>query len=182
MRVLRSVDIRPPYHRLALAVECQKMKKRDPEQVRLAMQADQVAGGIVDLAVYLQQGGDPNVRVGPRRDPLLHVAFETLRLEPLELLRQAGSDIDAADSEGRTLLHLAVETDVDGSVQNDWPLTMAWTRLVLRLGADATRRDLEGRTPGDDAQRWGGPTAAHAYGRALKEARPPDRHREAGPD
>lgn len=146
------------------------MKKRDPEQVRLAMNADQVAGGIVDLAVYLQEGGDPNVRVGPCQDPLLHIAFDTLRLETIELLVQAGADIDVANSQGRTLLHLAVDTDVDGAVQNDWPLTMAWTRLVLRLGADAARRDVEGRTPGDDAKRRG-PLAERSYARALREAR-----------
>lgn len=157
------------------------MAKRDPEQVRLAMESDHFGDGIVDLAAYLQQGGDPDVRVGPRRAPLLHIAFEALRLESLELLLQGGADIDAADPQGRTLLHLAVETDIDGAVQNGWPLTMAWTRLTLRWGADPTRRDHEGRTPGDDARAYG-PEAERAYARALREARPPDGHREAGPD
>ena len=147
---------------------------RDPEQVRLAMESDRVSGGLIDLAVYLQQGGNPDVCVGPNKAPLLHIAFESMRLEPLELLLQSGADIDVVDPLGRTLLHLVVDWDVDSAVQNAWPMTMAWTRWALRMGADAARTTAEGQTPGDIARAYG-PLAERAYERALREARPSPR-------
>jgi ankyrin repeat protein len=139
------------------------------------MESDRVSGGLTDLAVYLQEGGDPDVCVGPNKAPLLHIAFESMLLEPLELLLQSGADIDVADSLGRTLLHLAVDSDVDGAVQNAWPLTMAWTRLALRLGADVALATAEGQTPGDIARAYG-PLAERAFVQALRQARPSPRY------
>jgi ankyrin repeat protein len=64
----------------------------------------------------------------------LPVSRETIRI--ICALAAAGAQIDAQDEEGQTALHWAVRKQ-----------SPTLTRLLLKLGADRTRRDRQGRTP-----------------------------------
>ena len=72
--------------------------------------------------------------------PPIHFAVSNGNPAVIEALLRAGADLDATDSEGRTILHRAA-LSAPG----------AFPRL-LRLGADPQVRDAEGKTPMDYAR------------------------------
>jgi ankyrin repeat protein len=65
----------------------------------------------------------------------LHLAAEQANLAIIELLLQAGLDIDARDKEGQSALHVAVLEGHEASV-----------KLLLDKGANRNQQDYDGRT------------------------------------
>ncbi|MFD5060274.1 ankyrin repeat domain-containing protein [Streptomyces sp. NPDC058394] len=71
--------------------------------------------------------------------PPTHVALEQDRLEDLRDLLAAGADVHE-EYAGFTLLHRAVDGEVDGHIQTGEPLHVDATALLLSQGADPARR------------------------------------------
>ena len=75
-----------------------------------------------------------------------HAAVEHERLDELERLLDAGWDVDDATSDGMTLLHHAIDVELDGATQTGSPLGVALTSLLVVRGADLDHR-WHGQTP-----------------------------------
>jgi hypothetical protein len=104
------------------------------------------AGGHATIDWLLDNGADPNARVGcadcPERGQTpLHMVGGVESEEKIARLLAGGAAHDAADAAGRQPLHIVAES---GST------AMAW--LLCAHGADPGARDLQGRTPFDIAR------------------------------
>jgi ankyrin repeat protein len=75
--------------------------------------------------------------------PPTHLAVEQDRLEELRDLLGAGADIHE-ECNGFTLLHRAVDGEIDGHVQTGEPLHVDATCFLLSQGADPTRGSHKG--------------------------------------
>jgi len=77
---------------------------------------------------------------------LLHTAVEHGMASSIRELVQLGADINAADLEGATPLHLAIDVEADAVEQKgrepDWNIV----ELLLGLGADTAIQDKHGKT------------------------------------
>lgn len=104
------------------------------------------------------------VRAGDRfgRTPL-HLLAASGRypvLYPIvDLFLDAGADINAKDSEGRTPLHKAVSCDEP---------SLEFIRTLLLHGADPKAKDNDGHTPEDLARRSGNPLAGVVLVKAMQ--------------
>lgn len=114
-----------------------------------------------DLAVMrllLDHGADPNARTKRQRTALMYAAArlsgfrgsanrgsEADALDAIALCLERGADIDAADENGQTALHLAVAQ-----------AEPAVLRLLVEKGASPHARDAKGQTPLDLAMNAGG--------------------------
>ena len=79
----------------------------------------------------------------------IHPKDSNPRLDAFRILLEAGSDINASDIRGRTVLHILAahrSTDVDGN-------ELKATSLLLARGIDHLARDAEGNTAADLLQR-----------------------------
>lgn len=76
--------------------------------------------------------------------PQMHLALEQDRLEELRDLLAAGADIHE-EYNGFTLLHRAVDGEIDGHIQTGEPLHVDATCFLLSQGADPARRSHGGR-------------------------------------
>jgi ankyrin repeat protein len=99
---------------------------------------------------------------GERRDGVAgpgwsraHVAVEHEDLPALAQLLTDGADAEDADARGFTLLHHAVDVEVDGAAQTGQPLHVDTTALLLTRGANPLAEDASGQTPLDSAERRG---------------------------
>lgn len=79
-----------------------------------------------------------------------HEAIEQNHLDDLERLLSAGWDVDDVATDGMTLLHHAIDVEVDAAAQTGNPLTVEMTKMLIRYGADLTHRWL-GKTPQEAA-------------------------------
>lgn len=102
------------------------------------------------IPVEIGMGREENPQIMPRTPPAtynhdhtshycgrtaLHLAAEQANLAIIELLLQAGLDVDARDEEGQSALHVAVLEGHEASV-----------RLLLDKGANHNLQDYDGRT------------------------------------
>lgn len=94
------------------------------------------------LKRLLDAGIDPNVRDYDRGATPLHLAANKGHVESIELLIDAGADVNAPNKRGRTPIHALME--------------MRFYKIVLWLikycGGDAFKEDSRGLTPYDLAQ------------------------------
>lgn len=75
-----------------------------------------------------------------------HRAVEMEDLVALRLALNAGADIHE-EHEGLTLLHHAVDVELDGHVQTGEPLHVDVTAYLLSQGADPARPSSQGKGP-----------------------------------
>lgn len=88
-------------------------------------------------------------------DDLLN-AVEQLDAERVDRLLRDGADPNVVNPySGTSALHLAIDAEADGAHQNNEPLTVEVTRLLLEAGADPHLRDKTGATPADVAREMG---------------------------
>jgi hypothetical protein len=111
------------------------------------------AGYRVEIAqLLLAAGADPNARMNHRWSGPLHYAADGNLIPPewdaerqvrmIELLLDAGAEIDAQDKNGATALHRAVRTRCAAAV-----------RCLLKRGANSRVRNKNGSLPMDLATR-----------------------------
>jgi len=72
-----------------------------------------------------------------------HAAVETGDVESLRGLLNAGTDIHE-EFGGMTLLHHAIDTEIDGHTQTGEPLSVSMTAYLLARGADPRRKSHGG--------------------------------------
>lgn len=83
-----------------------------------------------------------------------HAAVEHERLDELRRLLDAGWDVDDPTDDGMTLLHHAIDIEVDGATQTGEPLTAELTELLVVRAADLRHR-WHGQTPLEAANERG---------------------------
>ncbi len=93
------------------------------------------------VEALLDAGADPDVAYADGWAPL-HAAARQVRdpddLDILDALSAAGADLDATEAFGQTPIHVAVLN-----------VNVAAVERLVALGADACRRDADGRLPGE---------------------------------
>lgn len=99
------------------------------------------AGNLENLKVLLSCGAAPDTR-GFERESCLHIAALQNAPDIIQLIIDAGADINAADVEGRTPLHLNASRG-----------HLAGTEKLLKLGAIVTLHDRYRQTPVQVARR-----------------------------
>lgn len=97
-----------------------------------------------------------------------HLAVEHEDLPTLKLLLDAGADVHE-ESNGLTLLHHAVDVEIDGHTQTGAPLHVDVTAYLLARGADPRRKSHGGL--GESAQ-FQAVNSGHWLAAALFEAWP----------
>jgi ankyrin repeat protein len=70
-------------------------------------------------------------------------------------LYELGCDLNVRDSYGQTPLHLAVDSEIDGTNQTGEDLDFKVTKRLIELGADLTIQDNKGETPLDWIDNYG---------------------------
>lgn len=76
----------------------------------------------------------------------LHVAIEHGYSDIIKALLVAGADINIQDKSGFTPLHLAVDVEADGAIQNDETPVPEFSLILLNQGADITIPDKDGKS------------------------------------
>lgn len=124
-------------------------------------------GDLAQVRVALEAGFPPNGRAGDGLPPLRYAA-EHQQVAVIELLIDDGADVDAqTERDGWTVLHHAVDADVDAAVQsNSIAIDWSCTGCLLRRGADQALRNLNGATAGDIASSRG-ERSAESFGRLV---------------
>jgi ankyrin repeat protein len=93
---------------------------------------------LANVQVLLEAGADPNFQTNEKHTPLieccLYPGFKASEIA--SLLIGHGAQVNHADSDGDTPLHLAIESDEDDLV-----------RILLESGADPTIPNKLGQTP-----------------------------------
>ena len=115
---------------------------------------DELIGQLVDIIYrepdiaiealrhYIAMDGDVNIIC--EGEGLLHAAAREQNFELIKLLIEAGADVNIRDTEGETPLHIAIDRDVDGAIQEGQRATLETTRLLISLGADPEIRNMSG--------------------------------------
>ena len=101
----------------------------------------------------------------------LHVAAEMRHAGIIRALLRAGAPLEARDRQGWTPLFVAVDADIDAALQENEPLDLTCTELLLAAGAAPDAAAPDGRTPVQIAERYGCTEAV----RALQKRRPTTR-------
>lgn len=79
-----------------------------------------------------------------------HAAIERQHLRQLKGLLSAGFDVDHPTSDGMTLLHHAIQVEVQSATAANLPVSVEMTSLLVSNGADLEAR-WRGQTPLDTA-------------------------------
>lgn len=109
-----------------------------------------------DVVAYLDAGGEVNQRNPKTGWTLLHYAAEDRNLEVIRLLAARGAELNAADANGWTPLHLAVDSDLDTSGRGGRRASeLPTVGLLIEFGASTTAQDSNGETPRDVAVAYG---------------------------
>src|SRR5690242_14486501 len=85
-------------------------------------------------------------------DTPAHAAVELEDLPRLRQLLDDGADIQDPTGDGWTLLHHAIDIEIDGSDQTGAPLRVSTTAFLLARGADPNAADAKGQSPLDLAR------------------------------
>ena len=97
---------------------------------------------------------DPDVITVEGYTPL-HMASRSGNVEVVQILLDAGSDIEAKDRDGRTPLHSAMLGSIDAILMKLDPVRFAWPiacpdkmiRFLLKAGSDVNAEDIYNLTP-----------------------------------
>ena len=117
---------------------------------------------------YLDAGGEVNRRDLSMGWTLLHFAAENRDHEIVRLLASHGADLNSADRNGWTPLHIAADSDLDTSRHGGRPSTdLPTVRLLIKLGADETARTADGLTARDIARDYGQEALYNLVSRSL---------------
>lgn len=108
-----------------------------------------------DIKSWIQRGGYPDVRHPISGETLLHVVAEFQCVEAVEFLTRHGCEINATDIYGQTPLHIAVDSEIDTTVQTDAPLLYKTTKILIEFGADLTVKNNRGESPIDWINNYG---------------------------
>ncbi len=103
------------------------------------------SGQLSCVQLLLKNGADPNLKTTMHMTPLMCAAYQGLEEVALELVQAPNIDLETTMPDGSTVLHLAVESQME--------------KVVGRLcehGANASRARMDGYTPVDMAavQGW----------------------------
>ena len=104
---------------------------------------------------YIEDGNPINVIVNESGWTLLHFATEFLNIEVIEYLVNNGHEINIKDKYGQTPLHIAIDSEIDNTVQNNVQLNFYVTKKLIDFGADYTIKDNKGKTPLDWLDAYG---------------------------
>jgi len=108
-----------------------------------------------DIRVWIEQGGS-HLAVRPLLGwTLLHLAAEWQCVEAIEFLVGLGCDVNVTDDSSQTPLHIAVDSEIDATIQDGGPLTFKTTKRLLELGADLNFKNSRGETPMDCVNSYG---------------------------
>ena len=111
---------------------------------------------IRDIEEYLDSGGDINRHDERMQYTLLHFAAESCDGRTIEFLASRGADLEARDRNGWTPIHTAADSDLDSSSRDGRAATdLPTVRALLQVGADASARTSDGKTPRDIARDYG---------------------------
>jgi ankyrin repeat protein len=88
-------------------------------------------------------------------DSPAHRAVELEDLAELRRLLDGGADVQDPTETGWTLLHHSVDIEIDGAQQNNEPVHVDTTALLLAKGANPLAADGAGLTPLESARRRG---------------------------
>jgi len=102
-----------------------------------------------DIKRWIEAGGSIQVAHPRTGFTLLHLASEFQCVEAVEYLIGLGIDPNILDSNGQTPLHVAVDSEIDSSVQTGGPLLYKTTKRLLELGADPNLKNRKGESPLD---------------------------------
>ena len=111
---------------------------------------------------FKKKGGDINIPL-KHGEYLIHLAAEAELLTVIKWLVKNGADIEAKDIHGNTPLLVAVDSDIDGAIQNNLKLSFASTQLLLELGADIHARNFDNETIVDIVDAYGGRDVKKAF-------------------
>ncbi|MGW3742806.1 ankyrin repeat domain-containing protein [Streptomyces sp. NPDC005146] len=95
-----------------------------------------------------------------------HHAVEHEDAETLAQLLDAGADPNEVE-DGMTLLTHAIDAEGDGAMQQEEPLTVHTTAVLLAYGADPRLADPRGEMPVSVAERYGHELALRLLRRYL---------------
>jgi len=111
-----------------------------------------VSADAVDFVrALLDFGAEPDHVAEGRTWTVLHLAVELERVEIVELLLDAGANVNIPDRTGCTPLHFAVDIEADGAWQMGEKPVPNVSSLLLKRGADPHLPDHSGETPMDVA-------------------------------
>ena len=102
-----------------------------------------------DIKRWIEAGGSTQVTHPKTGFTLLHLASEFQCVEAIEYLIGLGVDPNILDSNGQTPLHVAVDSEIDSTVQTGVPLSYRTTKRLLELGADLNLKNRKGESPLD---------------------------------
>ena len=109
------------------------------------------------LQEYIEAGGDINYADSRPETSrlvglwtLLHYAADTGDTRSIHILCDCGATVDARTNDGRTPLHLAIDSDFTAAtINNRMPDSFPTAEALLRHGADDGICDDDGRAPTD---------------------------------
>jgi ankyrin repeat protein len=102
-----------------------------------------------DIKRWVEGGGSTQVTHPRTGFTLLHFASDFQCVAAVEYLIGLGMDPNILDSNGQSPLHVAVDSEIDSTVQTGGPLLYETTKRLLELGADLYLKDRKGESPLD---------------------------------
>jgi ankyrin repeat protein len=107
------------------------------------------------VSEYLENGGDPNIRVNKNGWSLLHLAAEFLNCEAAKNLLDNGANPNSIDKEGWSPLHLAIDAVADSSHQTQSELDLDILVILVAGGAGVELKTNDGLDARDIALDYG---------------------------
>src|SRR5215510_8359486 len=102
-----------------------------------------------DIKRWIEAGGSTRTTDLRTGCTFLHVAAEFQCVEAIEYLIELGLDPNTLDLNGQTPSHVAVDSEVDSTLQTGAPLLYKTTKRLIELGADLNMKNRQSETPLD---------------------------------